>query len=352
MTNETTASQPKSIGDDAQFIRLLNEWHWSEDDAAVKKAYEAIVSFIEADAPAVQASATIQAAPEDYVLVPRKITPAMIEGGITAHYGKRRVASVGGATGVSMTVNGTDYSGVEAMRNFWKGAIAAAPAATIQAPVMVAEPVEMILHCPTCRVQHVDAPDDRTPDWTNPPHRSHLCHACGFVWRPADVPTSGVAAIKTIGKADTAPMVADPAGVAVKLLQELRYLDDHCEIAPVDELSKDFVWLTERITKFLDGAATVKAVPSEALDDGPFTLEQRMPPKDVEVLIYWPCSDGTFACAVDEWSDLHEDPIGMGGPTICVGEGWLRHEADVTYWAPIPAVKIAAPLADKTGGGE
>src|SRR5574340_600312 len=23
--------------------------------------------------------------------------------------------------------------------------------------------------------------------WDNPPHRSHLCHGCGHIWRPADV---------------------------------------------------------------------------------------------------------------------------------------------------------------------
>lgn len=74
-----------------------------------------------------------------------------------------------------------------------------------------AKPIDMILHCPACHMQHVDAPGTMTscragmaelPPWTNPPHRSHLCASCGFVWRPADVPTNGVAAIKTAGKDD------------------------------------------------------------------------------------------------------------------------------------------------------
>lgn len=64
-------------------------------------------------------------------------------------------------------------------------------------------PVQMILFCPSCGTQHVDAPDERTPGWENPPHRSHLCHGCGCIWRPADVATVGVAEIKTRGKADT-----------------------------------------------------------------------------------------------------------------------------------------------------
>ncbi len=106
------------------------------------------------------------------------------------------------------------------------------------------EPIDMILHCPSCGKQHVDAPE---PDicecgcdqychqengecwgkavtekplprtvhcdckgfkvaWLNPPHKSHLCHGCGTVWRPADVPTNGVEKIGTRGEKDTWPI--------------------------------------------------------------------------------------------------------------------------------------------------
>lgn len=72
-------------------------------------------------------------------------------------------------------------------------------------------PIDMVLHCPACGLQHVDEPDTdahaysdgRESMWTNPPHRSHLCHGCGHIWRPADVPTNGVAAIKTRGQNDS-----------------------------------------------------------------------------------------------------------------------------------------------------
>ncbi len=71
-------------------------------------------------------------------------------------------------------------------------------------------PIDMILHCPACGMQHVDAPDTNYDPhyeghmiWTNPPHRSHLCHGCGHIWRPADVPTNGVDAIETRGKNDS-----------------------------------------------------------------------------------------------------------------------------------------------------
>jgi hypothetical protein len=65
-----------------------------------------------------------------------------------------------------------------------------------------ATPIPMILHCPACGRQHVDAPESET-GWTNPPHRSHTCHGCGVIWRPADVATVGVASISTRGNADT-----------------------------------------------------------------------------------------------------------------------------------------------------
>lgn len=79
-------------------------------------------------------------------------------------------------------------------------------------------PIDMILHCPRCLMQHIDGkeaysipsagggalvpPLEEKVTWDNPPHRSHLCHGCGHIWRPADVPTNGVRAIKTCGSAD------------------------------------------------------------------------------------------------------------------------------------------------------
>lgn len=61
-------------------------------------------------------------------------------------------------------------------------------------------PIDMILHCPSCHHQHIDAPE---ASWTNPPHKSHLCAKCATIWRPCDLPTNGVRAIETCGKADT-----------------------------------------------------------------------------------------------------------------------------------------------------
>lgn len=104
-------------------------------------------------------------------------------------------------------------------------------------------PIDMIIHCPKCGVQHVDAPE---PDicecgcdvechkengecygkavtikpgprtvhcpctgfkiaWNNPPHKSHLCHGCGIVWRPANIYTNGVESLASRGVRDTWP---------------------------------------------------------------------------------------------------------------------------------------------------
>lgn len=84
------------------------------------------------------------------------------------------------------------------------------------------EPVSMILFCHDCGVQHIDAPEPHKPEcvlskgepfddltpctcgaWTNPPHTSHLCHYCGHIFRPTDVPTYGVKEIATRGKGDS-----------------------------------------------------------------------------------------------------------------------------------------------------
>lgn len=70
-------------------------------------------------------------------------------------------------------------------------------------------PLDMVLFCPECNTQHIDHPEPGWPfpprkqAWDNPPHRSHLCGACGHQWRPADVPTNGVQSVRTKGRDDS-----------------------------------------------------------------------------------------------------------------------------------------------------
>jgi len=69
---------------------------------------------------------------------------------------------------------------------------------------MLGPSIPLLLFCPMCGTQHVDAPEPEK-GWDNPPHRSHLCHLCHHIWRPSDWFTAGVAAIWTKGKADESP---------------------------------------------------------------------------------------------------------------------------------------------------
>lgn len=69
----------------------------------------------------------------------------------------------------------------------------------------VAAPLDMLLFCPRCHAQHIDKPDE-AKGWSNPPHRTHACQACGHLWRQADVFTNGVEAIKTQGAKDGNPI--------------------------------------------------------------------------------------------------------------------------------------------------
>jgi hypothetical protein len=85
-------------------------------------------------------------------------------------------------------------------------------------------PIPMVLHCPSCSAQHVDAPEPET-GWTNPPHRSHLCGVCGCVWRPSDLRTVGVEAISSSGKDDTPAHRYRAHGTAVALRE---FQDTYC----------------------------------------------------------------------------------------------------------------------------
>lgn len=56
-------------------------------------------------------------------------------------------------------------------------------------PISSDEPVgiPMRLNCPECRELHIDE-----GEFAKKPHHTHACQACGHVWRPAIVPTTGV----------------------------------------------------------------------------------------------------------------------------------------------------------------
>jgi hypothetical protein len=94
-------------------------------------------------------------------------------------------------------------------------------ASTVEAlqNIVLAEPIDMILPCPRCGKLHVDNPEPEN-GWDNPPHKSHLCHGCGTIFRPADVPTHGVAAIKTRGENDSPISVHSEAQAPVAVWEK------------------------------------------------------------------------------------------------------------------------------------
>lgn len=101
-------------------------------------------------------------------------------------------------------------------------------------------PIDMLLFCPQCSFQHVDAPQPQE-NWDNPPHRSHECQNCGWVWRPADVPTNGILHIETTGERDKSPIplkftrefeLARRKSVGNDLAYETRHLSTDDQVRP------------------------------------------------------------------------------------------------------------------------
>ena len=160
-------------------------------------------------------------------------------------------------------------------------------------------PVPMVLYCPVCQCQHIDKPAPNPCDtgpcqyakdvgmleyrcadetgcreelvrWKNPPHRSHQCQACDHIWRPADIPTVGVARISTRGKADNAmysgqispkPSIDEAIGGLDRGLSDLKVLAlhadeiDEADIQTIKHHAEDCVGLGNRVLEILRAAS-------------------------------------------------------------------------------------------------
>jgi len=55
-----------------------------------------------------------------------------------------------------------------------------------EAPTLL--PIPMLIWCPMCSARHIDVGEFATKH-----HHTHSCQKCGLTWRPAIVPTVGVA---------------------------------------------------------------------------------------------------------------------------------------------------------------
>ncbi|WP_063892439.1 hypothetical protein [Burkholderia anthina] len=134
------------------------------------------------------------------------------------------------------------------------------------------EPIDMLLYCPKCGVQHIDHAEPAVEHehgavefeaWDNPPHRSHLCHACGTIWRPADVPTNGVAAIRTRGKADTWSGKPEPRASAGVIAAARAVI----EADRAQTLTTDHVDALDNAIKIQRGELTLPEPRAEVTDD-------------------------------------------------------------------------------------
>ena len=87
--------------------------------------------------------------------------------------------------------------------------------------------------------------------------------------------------------------------------------------------------------------ATNAAARGSALSEGLgawVPAHERVPAAGTEcvVLVRYTLDRPPF-CTVDKWDVQREDPTGMGGPTIEMGEGWNDNfDSDVIAWIAIP----------------
>lgn len=212
----------------ASFLRCWNEGNW---DGCREFDFEPALPY------EIEEQADRQRVPEGWKLVPVDPTKEMVDAAVIA-YERTKDGTIAGAYRAMLAAAPeapaqaeqvpkawmheedpyrviSDVQKQQAIRDGGASASSVRPySIALVAPEAPAQaPIDMVLLCPACGTQHIDAPEEcpdspgrcecRGPHWKNPPHRSHLCHGCGHIRRPADVPTNGVPAIKTKGKADS-----------------------------------------------------------------------------------------------------------------------------------------------------
>jgi hypothetical protein len=84
--------------------------------------------------------------------------------------------------------------------------------------------------------------------------------------------------------------------------------------------------------------------------DGWVRVEDRLPEKDVPVLVFTPGNDN-LKFHIDEWTTYRESPVSWSTVTVETGEGWGDHEfEEVTHWRPLNEPARAAMSTQ--GGGD
>lgn len=185
---------------------------------------------------------------------------------------------------------------IAALSKVWGYAYACRDIAVLFAQ-QAGEPAAMLLYCPRCQKQHIDAPEPES-DWTNPPHATHTCGGCGLNWRPSNINTVGVAEIECLEPkhaeriAATAPQPGVREGMLLDALQRAQRVMHGEGVEDQGEAwDKCAQILDEAITRaaeqinaegrrpefFCDPAVLNSVVPSAATVSVPMELIDRFP---------------------------------------------------------------------------
>lgn len=165
------------------------------------------------------------------------------------------------------------------------------------------------------------APDDQKP-WF--PHFSIVATICRFALRQSDVG------------------VLEAASHQVERLMDV--VRDHYH--PTQHKMLAALWLQSRkeikegrrpMSRLVPSAPAAEAMqPAQAVQWIPMHESAPEPGTECVVLLCYSMNQKPFA-SVDRWEWQHEDPIGMGGPTICTGQSWQDNDPnDVIAWFAIP----------------
>lgn len=102
-------------------------------------------------------------------------------------------------------------------------------------------PHPIVTHCPQCGLQHVDE-----AEWAFRPHRTHQCQGCMHEWRPFEIPTRGVRAMRDVPlDLIRAELAILKEAIEQGAVLSRRIKDRAGRVRHIDEIVDDLIKLTE-----------------------------------------------------------------------------------------------------------
>jgi rubredoxin len=214
-------------------------------------------------------------------------------------------------------------------------------------------PMPIITYCPKCGAKHVDAPNPEM-NWDNPPHKSHLCHVCGYVTRPADFPTTGVAEIKTRGQRDMPKSDLALVAVVWSAIRNLRHLS-HDRTPGEPGVLDGPLW--GRVSHVL-GIGSTSAIQlcraadcdphEEHAEPSPDTIIEPDDPRTVDDLIAWKQSATTLLMRYSAIADTFGGDVGDSRvETLEAGVAQLRDSKRLPVEILCPTCKRHYPSNER-----